>query len=241
MNLVLHEKTLKILLQSEGGKPYAGNYVYSRDEDDSTYKIGMSQSGLFSRIKQAKSCYPYKDEFWLHYCIISLDGYFKKGEKSSTRHIEDDLLKTSKSLSTVELQKSDIKEQGQRPREYRLVSNKKQLYTLLKNTLNKHRDKWDWLVVFSKNGWDVIPNDRLVSKPITNITQLKQKSDTYTTRPSIYSMPLNNTKLIFPKDMKVGDVISSDNWKPFTVVKIINKKHIVGKFKGDKKEYDIKI
>ena len=54
-------------------------------------------------------------------------------------------------------------------------------------------------------------------------------------------MSLNKTKLILPKDVKVGDIITNDNWKPFTVVQVISKTHVVGKFKNDKKSYDIYI
>ena len=100
MNYIKYNKQLKNLLYSNGGKPYSGNYIYSRDADDDTYKIGMSQAGLFNRVQAAKSCYPYQSEFWMHYLIISLDGQYKKGTKSTTRHIEDDLLTTSKSMST---------------------------------------------------------------------------------------------------------------------------------------------
>jgi hypothetical protein len=241
MNYVEHLSKLKKLLYTQGGKPYSGNYIYSRDADDDTYKIGMSQSSLFNRVKTAKSCYPYQNEFFIHYLIISLDGQYKKGSKSSTRHIEDDLLTTSKSLSTVELQKSEKKEEGRRAQEYRLISTKAKLYSLLTNTLNKHRERWDYLIVFSKKGWSIIPNDRIVAKPITNINQLKKKADTYKGRPDIESLPLNKTKLILPKDIEVGTIITNDNWAPFSVVQIISKTHIVGKFKNDKKHYDIKI
>ena len=133
MNYIKYNKQIKTLLHTNGGKPYSGNYIYSRDIDDYTYKIGMSQAGLYNRVQTAKSCYPYKSEFWIHYIIISLDGQFSKATKSTTRHIEDDLLTTSKTMSTVSLQKSEI-EEGRRPTEYRFVATKVKLYTNKKYT-----------------------------------------------------------------------------------------------------------
>ena len=244
MNFILHQKEIQNLLYTKGKKPYSGNYIYSRDEKDGVYKMGMSEAGLFRRVKQAGSCYPFKTEFWLHYLIISLDGTKSKvkGKKSTTRKIENYLHAQSKDMSTVEIQKEDV-EQGQRPREYRVISNKTNLYKLLKDTLNTHRDKWDWLVVFTVNGWHIIPNNRLAEsgKPIKSITMLKPKSKIYSKQPQIDSMPINSTKLIIPKNVKVGDIIESDNWATFTVVEVISKRHVSGKFKGDKKVYDIKV
>jgi hypothetical protein len=47
---------------------------------------------------------------------------------------------------------------------------------------------------------------------------------------------------VVPKDLKPGDIVpQSDNWGAFAVVKPISKRHIVARFKGSKKEYDIKL
>jgi hypothetical protein len=239
MNFVEHYDKLKKLMYTQGGKPFSGNYIYSRDKDDDVYKMGMSQAGLFKRVASAKSCYPFQNEFHLHYLIISLDGQYTKGEKSTTRQIEDDLLTTSKAMSTVELQKHKKKEEGRRPREYRIVSTKAKLYTLLKDTLNKHRDKWDYLVIFSEKGWHIVANNRVVPVPITNINQLKRKPNSYEGRPDVESLPLNKTHLVLKKGLKVGDTVTGTNWAPFVVEEIISKKRVVGKFKGDSKLYDI--
>ena len=236
MNFVTHEKTLKKLLSTQGGKAYSGNYIYSRDENDKTLKIGMSQAGLWRRLKQAKSCYPYKHEFWLKYIIISLDGHYTKGKKSTTLTIENALHSESKTLSTVDMTES--KEEGKRPREYRLFANNTQLRNLLKKTLNIHRKSWDYLLVFGHTGWHVVANNRIVETPIKSVSSLKPKANPK--QPEIDSLPLNKTKLILPKNVKVGDKIPrSDNWDAFTVVEIISKKHIAAKFKGDSKTYDI--
>jgi hypothetical protein len=200
----------------------------------------MSQAGLFRRIKQAGSCYPYKTEFWLEYVIISLDGHYTKGEKSSTRYIENALHRESKHLSTVNMQEEDTPEQGKRPREYRVISTDAQMHSLLKKTLNKNRDKWDYIICFSKVGWHIVPNNRVVATPITSIAQLKSKKSAST--PTIHSLPLNKTKLVLPKDLKVGDVVpASENWGKFIVVRVISKKHIVATFPPSKKQYDIKL
>ena len=152
MNFVKHQAQLKALLHTEGGKPYSGCYVYSRLEDDTTVKLGMSQAGLFGRIAQAKSCYPYKTEMYLHFIIVSLDGQKKaKGTKSTTRYIENELLTQSKHMSTVDMEPSE-KEEGNRPTEYRILGTSATLHKLLQVSLNKHRDKWDYLIVFSSTG-----------------------------------------------------------------------------------------
>jgi hypothetical protein len=240
MNFIKNQKDIQALLTTKGGKAYSGCYVYSRDQNDKTKKIGMSQAGLFRRIKQAGACYPFKTEFWLEYIIISLDGNYTKGTKikSSTMVIEKALHEESKHLSTVKMQEETEPEQGKRPREYRVLSSDAQLRTLLQKTLNLNRQKWDYLVSFSTNGWKIIANDRVKPKPITSADSINPKNTVKT--PDIYSLPLNKTKLILPKDLKVKDIIpASDNWKSFEVVKIISKKHIVAKFKNDKKLYDI--
>jgi hypothetical protein len=238
MNFVEHQTKLQNLLTTSGGKQYSGCYVYSRDEKDTTHKIGMSQSGLFTRLRSAKSCYPHKNEFWLSYVIIALDGHFTKGRTSSTIKIERELHKESKHLSTVEIVPPPNKsaEEGKRPREYRMLSSMTQMHKLLKTVLNKHRDMWNFVIVFSKGGWHIVKNDKVVSTH-----QLKPKR-TATTTPTIDSMPLHLTNVAMPKGLKVGDVVpASDNWAKFTVVEVISKKHVVAKFKGSKTLYDIKL
>ena len=115
MNFIRHQSDIKKLLTTQGGRSYSGCYVYSRDQNDKTHKIGMSQAGLFRRIKQAGSCYPYKSEFWLEYVIISLDGHYTKGKKSTTIHIENALHNESKHVSTVKMQEDTEKERGHEP------------------------------------------------------------------------------------------------------------------------------
>jgi hypothetical protein len=199
----------------------------------------MSQKGLFNRIKKAGACYPYKTEFWLEYVIICMDDTFKRGQKSGTIQIESSLHADSKSVSTVEIQKIDEIEQGKRPREYRVISSDDSLRGLLKKTLNKNLDKWDYLISFNTTGWNIIPNNRLLTIPIPSIAKIKA---TRTGMAQIDSLPLNKTMLVVPKTLKVNDTIpQSDNWGEFVVKKIISKSHIVAQFKGLKTLYDVKI
>lgn len=246
-NFIRHEKDIKKSLTTQGNKQYAGCYIYSRDEHDKTKKIGMSQAGLFRRIKSAGSCYPYKTEFWLQYIIISLDGHYTKGEKSTTIQIENALHNESKHLSTVKIQEEVVdpagltKEQGKRSREYRVLSSDTHLQTLLKRTLNKNLKKWDYLIVFSSNGWHILANDRTLAVPITSVVKRKPKKNA-NKKQTIYSLPLNRTMLAFPKGLKVGDVVpKSDNWDKFVVVEVISKKHVVARFPPSRKLYDIKL
>ena len=249
MNFVTHEKTLKGFLHTEGNKPYSGNYIYSRDEHDKTHKIGMSQAGLWQRLKQAKSCYPFEHEFWIKYIIISLDGQKQKTGKSTTLTVENALHRASKHLSTVNVESmpKKKKEEGKRPREYRVFAKPYDLHKLLKDTLNENRNSWDYLVVFNTDGWKILPNDRSIENvkklPIKSTAQLQplvvQTRATDNKRPRISSMPINNTMLTERK-YEVGDKVpASDNWKSFTVTKVISKNHIVAKFGKNSKEYDI--
>ena len=93
MNFVKHLKDIenKLFRKDRCG----GCYVYSRDKTDPTYKLGMSEVNLFGRVKTAKSCYPFRSEFWLHILVVCHD-------KSKIRTLESKLLKESKYLKKVE-------------------------------------------------------------------------------------------------------------------------------------------
>ena len=83
-------------------------------------------------------------------------------------------------------------------------------------------------------------NNRIVDTPITSIAMLKPKK--YASTPTIHNLPLNKTKLVLPKGLKVKDVVlASDNWGSFVVTEIISKEDIVAKFKGSKTLYDIRL
>ena len=68
MNFVKHLKDIENKLFRKDR--FGGCYVYSRDQGDDVFKLGMSEVNLFGRVKQAKSCYPYKSEFWLSVLVV---------------------------------------------------------------------------------------------------------------------------------------------------------------------------
>ena len=234
MNFLEHQRAIRKLLHTPGVKPLSGCYIYSRDENDDTVKIGMSEAGLYDRIKGAKSCYPFSNEFWLHFVIISLDG--QKGDNgttSSTRYIENELLTQSKHLSTIEMEAGKAKHKG-RPKEYRLIGKSLNLHKLIQDTLNKFRTKWDYLIVFDRNSWNITRNFKTVKKPIANIEVLSYAGEDMDQRvedadPSVH----------VPKNAKVGDKIPSPNWPTFTIREILPKKQYMVNFHRDKRLYRI--
>ncbi len=140
---------------------FGGCYIYSRDKNDKTFKLGMSVN-LFARVKQAKSCYPYPSEFWLQMLMICHD-------KDNIRPLESKLLK-SKHLKKIEDEEPEEtkKEQGNRPREYRIATTRDILNTAVYHTLNDNRKLWDMIIIFGPKGWVSLANDA----PIKNINAL---------------------------------------------------------------------
>jgi hypothetical protein len=129
---------------------FSGCYVYSRDQYDTTFKLGMSEANLFDRVKQAKACFPYRSEFWIHMFIVCHD-------KTKVRPLEKKLLAESRHLKKVEVEKEDIKkkEQGIRPVEFRIAATRSNLNMAVCNVLNENLGLWDLVVVFGENGWVV--------------------------------------------------------------------------------------
>ena len=122
MNFVGHLKDIQRNLFKNN--KFAGCYIYSRDLNDTTYKPGMSEANLFARVKTAKSCYPYKSEFFIHMYIIC-------HEKANVRPLGKTLLAESKLLEKLYVEKTKdafLKvEQGNRPSEYRIAASRKDL------------------------------------------------------------------------------------------------------------------
>ena len=157
MNFVANQTKLKKLLSDK-----SGCYVYTRDKNDKTFKIGMSESSLFRRLRSAKSCYPYANEFWIHYIIATGDnGLIKVGEtRSRTRELERVLLINSQDSTTRgkkitnegTIEESSDKEQGIRPKEYRFYGGKSDLDKLIKDTTDL-TPIYESLFVFSENDW----------------------------------------------------------------------------------------
>ena len=115
----------------------------------------MSEVNLFGRMKQAKSCYPYKSEFWIHMSIVCHD-------KANVRPLESKLLAESRHLKKVDVkneQKPVEKEQGNRPHEYRIAASRNDLNKAIQNVLNENKTLWDLVVVFGSNGWIIKQNN----------------------------------------------------------------------------------
>jgi hypothetical protein len=173
----------------------------------------MSEAGLFRRVKQAKSCYPFPDEFWLQMLIITLDT--QRGKGSATRQIETALLTEAKLMKTIALAKEEEvdgegepvkrKEQGNRPREYRIVGERKNLNLSVEKVLNKVH-VWKYVVVFSPNGWEIITNDGS-NKPINdkNRRLLWARNDKFQQRPEIGKAKAAVVDVFIPGVLKVGD------------------------------------
>jgi hypothetical protein len=166
MNFRKHEADIKNLLHTgerasnskdpnKKGKPkptYArGVYVLSRKADDTTFKIGMAWGGggLFQRLMSYKLCFPYKDEFILHFLVIC--------EKADdAKALEKKLLKRSNVLKHTA---KNEEYQGRWSYEYRVIAKKATLKNALMKTLDSNRDIWDSVMVFNKTGWKVKEQD----------------------------------------------------------------------------------
>lgn len=155
MNFVKHLEDIQNKLFKRNR--FSGCYVYSRDQDDTTFKLGMSETNLFGRVKSAKSCFPYKSEFWIHIYIICHD-------KSKVRPLEKKLLAESRHLKKVDVETEETKEQGARPREFRIAATRANLNMAMCNVLNKHKELWDLVIIFGEKGWVMHKN----TKPLTN-------------------------------------------------------------------------
>ena len=84
--------------------------------------------------------------------------------KSDIRKLEDKLLKNKhlKKIENEELLDGETKkEQGNRPREYRIASSRDVLNAAVYQTLNDNRKLWDIVVIFGPEGWQVIENSAL--------------------------------------------------------------------------------
>ena len=145
MNFVSHLKDIQDGLFKRNR--FGGCYVYSRLQHDKSYKLGMSESNLFERVKDAKFCFPEKHEFWIHMFIVCHD-------RNDVRPLEKKLLAESRELKKIDVQtESGIAEQGIRSTEYRITTDRSSLGNAVKTVLGDNRDLWDEVVVFGEKGW----------------------------------------------------------------------------------------
>ena len=178
MNWHKQHKELKTLLlrpekrkSSNPSKPdkqqfYKGVYVISRDLDENKnkelqYKIGMAHGygGLFERLKDYEICYPYSDEYFIHFLILTHTGADAKKLEKVILH--------SASLSIVKRPKDTLKDT-----EYRTVLKKETLHNCLLKALKNNTDMWSYIAVMGDKGWKLIKNcgddninSGLLSKP----------------------------------------------------------------------------
>ena len=180
MNFKDHEKDLRKLLllpnrratastdpkKANNTKPtfYKGIYVLSKNEDDSTHKIGMAHGngGLFERLKTYKMCFPYKDEFWLQLLIItpiSKDAITLEKQVLKSKHFRD-----IKANDTV---------QGRRSLEYRITANRQSWNTAILESLNKPRSKnmWSHMIIMNRWGWKIHINDGSTRRGLSKASQ----------------------------------------------------------------------
>jgi hypothetical protein len=239
MNFVKYQHTIKELLHSKGEKPYSGLYVYSRKAESNTYKIGLSEASLYNRLKNHKTCYGHSDEYILEYLIVIKNGQRKEvSGNTHTRQLEKALLHTTRHLDPAKFEARNTAEQGQRPREYRVLT-KPLLRQILKATLNLMR-VWDSVIVFAPRGWHIVNNTLKTRGGLRQLTlnALKPRLKTIG-RPQLKSQTIERSDMKFTGVAKAGDVLTSSNWPDFTVLKILGKDKYQGTFRGSKKKYDV--
>ena len=164
MNFVNKKDTIKGKLFE--GNPYSGCYVYSRDKNDTVFKMGRSKN-IHRRLMEHKACYPFKSEYWLQFVIVVLGPDMDTRTKQLEKAIHDEKEYLTR---TADFEPSTAKEEGNRPREYRIAIDRKALNSAVEKVLNAKYKLWDFLVVFSEEGWRIIPNTKNPN-PIDQKTQ----------------------------------------------------------------------
>jgi hypothetical protein len=165
---------------------HKGVYVISQFENQDSYKIGLARgtSGLYQRIKSYAIGYPYSDELFVHFMIICLSATdAEKFEK---------IILADTALNQVEQNPS------KGSLEWRINSK----YNTIQNSITKacldYPNLWQKIIVFGKNGWEVVHND--VTKKYTRSTfKLEKPSDDYTGKTNVYG----TTEFIAHKNPKV--------------------------------------
>ena len=233
MNFIDHFTDIKDkLLQPEGTRAtlkFSGIYIFSRLEDDTVFKIGMSEADIFKRLTNHKACYPFQKEYWLQYVIICTDTDYRENSKrkvsNETRNLETKLLSTPILVNIVDREKARYAgEQGRRPKEFRdayedaliqaptTAQVRTKLGQALKTTLNGNRDlNWLCVVSFGKNGWNIIYNENGArgQPPINeNNSQFLQRQLTRRqTQHKIDITKLEQLRLRLNRGLKIGDKV----------------------------------
>ena len=124
---------------------FPGIYFITRDENDLSFKIGMSGK-IYKRLLSYKVCFPYKDEMWLQYCIIT-------PTEEDAKKLEKIILKHPKLKHSVI--EANPTAQGKRSLEYKIIKHKADLGSIMFDILSqdKYYKLWTHWVPFTRNGW----------------------------------------------------------------------------------------
>ena len=158
MNFNLHERDLKDFLSDDLGERYRGVYVISRHKNDTSFKIGVSygKGGLFNRLKSYKICWPYEDEYYLHFAALTFSADDAKIlEKSLLNHstIKNKLIKWVDSIPQARLSK-----------EYKVLAKRDVIMNAMLDTLIKHPNKWVAITTFTDHNWKICTYDGKITK-----------------------------------------------------------------------------
>ena len=208
---------------------FKGPYVISRHKDDLTFKIGIAhgQGGLKPRLQSYKICYPYKDEFYIHYIIITPTS-------TDAKKLEKIVLADSTLQSTLE----NPTAQGRKSKEYKMVTSYCDLKKVLTRALDNNSNLWTHVTVLGDNGWKIIRN--VDGSAIKNLTKPK-----YTTKkkPSLYDavdVDLTDFHVEKGKKWRKGSVVDTP-WGKAKVVSIDKNGDLEAKFPGYKGTSTIKL
>ena len=177
----------KLLQMPEKGKFYKGIYVISRDKNNNNdtklqYKIGMAygEGGLYNRIRSYEMCYPYPDEFWIHFCILT-------HTEKDARALEKVIL-AYKSITAVMRPKDLSKET-----EYRTVTKRETLHNALLKALKDNSEMWSYIAVLGEIGWKLIKN---TGNDLRNSGILSKPAIDFKSRP----LPFTNDRCYVEKE-----------------------------------------
>ena len=189
---------------------FKGVYIFSRDYDDNSYKIGMAWGigGLFQRLKSYKICYPYKNEFFLQYLLISATA-------DDAKTLETKVL-ASKKLESVD---ENPTVEGRRSREWKMVSKREVLNNVLKSSLNANPNLWTHCIVFGKTGWIIHINSGKA------LPDLVRPSSSRATQHSLFEAVPRASEFYIAGTEQVGDAVATP-WGPAVVVKIHKNKDL---------------
>ena len=189
---------------------FKGVYIFSRDYDDNSYKIGMAWGigGLFQRLKSYKICYPYKNEFFLQYLLISATA-------DDAKTLETKVL-ASKKLESVD---ENPTVEGRRSREWKMVSKREVLNNVLKSSLNANPNLWTPCIVFGKTGWIIHINNGKA------LPDLVRPSSSRATQHSLFEAVPRTSEFYIAGTEQVGDAVATP-WGPAVVVKIHKNKDL---------------